>query len=456
MAGDTARDLVRVIEIWQKKEITVIGPPVNTISDNPIQVYFGSLHYYFGLVGIIIFNFNPAGSVFINIVLTISSIPFFFLLSKKILKGHNLALLSTLIYSLSPITIALARSYWNPNLIIPLSVFTWYLFICKKSKFSFFLAGILSGIILNLHYMNFIPIGVYLIYTLFNKEERKGVGYAFLGFIIMLLPFVAFEVKNHFFLIRAFVGSLGGFSTFSQRTLNPFLSIDAFSYIFGLGPPQYFIPALFNFSFTLRIVFDVIFGIFFVYYLFGKQKIISTKLSWIIIIGLLVGWYFEKWHIISLRYILSVYPLLIIAFVGFLSSIRVILLIPFLIPMLILSFQIITHKLDPTSVSDYYPINTIKQISDAIVTDRPSGKYNVTENILGDARSTAFRYYLMQSAVVQPQPVEVYDRIDTLYVISPSLEKIYQESRWEFNASGPKHIVWVKDFGDIKLFKFVK
>ncbi|MCX6704813.1 MAG: hypothetical protein NT162_00535, partial [Candidatus Woesebacteria bacterium] len=105
---------------------------------------------------------------------------------------------------------------------------------------------------------------------------------------------------------------------------------------------------------------------------------------------------------------------------------------------------------------DYYPLRVVENISKAIVLDNPTGKYNITENILGDARSLSFRYYLMRDAKIKPQPVEIYDRIETLYVVTPSLDKTYKESRWEFNSSGPKKIAWEKDFEGLKLYKFVK
>jgi len=455
MAGDTARDLIRVMEIWQNKVITVIGPPVNTISNNPIQVYFGSMYYYFGLLGLLIFNFDPAGSVFINIALTIISIPFFFLLSKEILKKKGLALLSTFIYAFSPITTALARSYWNPNLIIPLSVFVWFFFLYKKSLAKYFLAGIISGIIFNLHYMDVVSIALYIIFLFFKKDKRCVI-FTIAGFILAASPLIAFELKNHFFLIKAFIGSLGGFSTFSERTINPFLSMDTLFYIFGLGPPEYFFPEQFNIAFSYRILIDSVIGIVFTFFLIKKQKLLNFELISVVLLSLLIGWFFEKFHLVSLRYILSAYPLFIISFVAFIASLSTYFALILIIPMLISSVKIITHKLNPNLTEDYYPLETVEEISKAIVSDNPTGKYNVTENILGDARSLSFRFFLMRNAKVKPQPVEIYDRIDMLYIITPSLDKTYKEDRWEFSASGPKKIAWEKDFGDLKLYKFTK
>lgn len=457
MAGDTARDLINIMKIWQNKEITIVGGPVNTISNNPIQVFFGSLPLYFGLLGLLIFNFDPVASVFMNIILTLISIPFFFLLSKEILKKKNLALLSTFIYSCSPITVALARSYWEPNTVVPLSVFVWFFFLYPYKRFvgKYFLAGFLSGIIFVIHYMNIIPLALYIIFLFFRKNKSYFI-YAIAGFFLAVSPLIAFEIKNHFFLIRAFTGTFGGFSTFSERTLNPFLSMDIFFYIFGLGPAQYFFPALFNWTFNFRVFIGSIIGIAYIFFLFKKQKLFNLEIVGVILISLISGWYFEKWHILALRYMLSVYPLFIISFIAFISSFRAFLVLFLLIPMLFLSITIITHKLNPNLKADYYPVNKIEEISDAIVLDNPMGAYNVTENILGDAQSLSFRYFLLRDARVKPQPVEIYDRIDTLYLITPSLDKTYEEGRWEFSASGPKKIVWEKNFGDLKLYKFTK
>jgi hypothetical protein len=452
MAGDTARDLIRVMEIWQGKEITVIGPPVNTISNNPILAYFGSMHYYFGIMGLLFTNFNPIGSVFINIIATLISIPFYFLLSKELLKKNSLSLLSTFIYALSPITVALTRSYWNPNLVIPLSVIVWFLLLYDKSRTKYFIAGIITGIILNLHYMNAIPIVLYIIF-LFFKKSKTLVFFTVIGFMLAVSPLIVFEIKNNFFLIKAFIGSMGGFSTFSDRTYNPLLSIDAFAYIFGMGPPQYFIPGLFNFAFKYRILIDSIIGTAFIF-LLVKRKLLNLKFIGVVLVGLLMCWYFEKWHIISLRYILSVYPLLIIYAVSFIAALTTRLIFVLMIPMLILSTNIITHRLNPNSTDDYYPLETVEKISKTIIDDNPMGKYNITENILGDAQSLAIRYFLMRDAQVKPQSVDVYDQIDTLYVVTPSLDKAYKENRWEFKASGRKQIVWEKNIEGLKLYKF--
>jgi hypothetical protein len=455
MAGDSSRDLMDVMNIWQNKIITVVGEPVNTISNNPTQILFGSLYLYLGLFGLIVSNFNPAGSVIADIALTLISIPFFFLLAESILKKKNVALLSTFIYALSPITVTLTRSYWEPNIVIPISVFAWFFFFYKPSSIKFFFAGLVSGIVFDIHYMNIIPIALYIL-LLFFKKNKKAAILTVAGFFVAISPLITFEIKNHFFLTKAFMGTLGGFSTFSERTLNPFLSMDIFLYIFGLGPYQYFVPALINMDFAFRIAVDGILGIIFFYFLLRKQKLFHFDLICVLIAGLLAGWYFERWHLIGLRYILSVFPLFIISFVALLDSLNVYLILLPLIPMIILSVKIITYKLDPAQKTDYYPLPIVEEISKAIIDDKPTGRYNVTENILGDARSLAFRFYLLRDAEIKPQPVENYDRIETLYVITPSLDRTYKEGRWEFSASGPKKIAWVKDFGELKLFKFTK
>lgn len=454
LATDTARDLVRVMEIWQTKEITAIGPPLNTINNKPMEVYFGSMHYYFGIIGLLFSKFDPIGSVYVNIILCLISIPFFYALAESIFKEKHLAIVSTILYALSPVTLSFVRSYWNPNLIVPLSVFVWYCFLYKKSFKKYFVAGILSGIILNLHYMDIAPILFFLILMFFDKKDRKYATAFIPGFILSLTPLIAFEIRNNFFLTKAFFSNLGGFSTFSKRSLNPLLSIDSFSYIFGLGPEDFYLPSLINPNYQTRIIVDTILGIPLIYFLFKRQKVLNNRVLITLIFGLVMGWYLETWHIIHLRYIFSLYPILIITSIIFLSHIAKIIPFLFLIPTLVLSLNIINYKLD--SNKDYYPLSKIEEISQAIVLDNPQGKYNITENILGDARSLSFRYYLMRDAQIKPQSQIEYSEIDALYVVSPSVERIYQQNRWEFDVSKAKKLVWQKDFGELKLFKFTR
>ncbi|NMC98828.1 MAG: glycosyltransferase family 39 protein [Bacteroidales bacterium] len=264
LAGDTARDLMDVMNIWQNKIITVVGEPANTITNNPIQVLFPSLYLYIGLIGLLLTGFNPAGSVLPNIALTLASIPFFYKLSKKYIQNTQTAFISTFTYSISPITVALARSYWEPNIILPLSVFVWYSFLCSKSKYKYIIAGFLSGIVFDIHYMNIISVLPIFIYFLFKKKYKQLLS-SILGLIIAVSPIILFELKNSFFITKAFLGSVGGFSTFSNRSINPFLSMDIFLYIFGLGPYQYYIPQLINIGYPTRIVVDSVIGIVFIY-----------------------------------------------------------------------------------------------------------------------------------------------------------------------------------------------
>jgi hypothetical protein len=230
--------------------------------------------------------------------------------------------------------------------------------------------------------------------------------------------------------------------------------MDAFLYIFGLGPLQYFIPAQIEIPFNTRIIINSIVGIIFLKYLTIKQRYLKSDLVAVMFLALLMSWYFEQSHIIALRYVLSTFPLFVIAFIAVVTQLSIYIAVVLMVPMLMLSFKIVTHKLNPEVREDYYPVRKVEEISKAIIEDTSKGKYNVTENILGDARSLAFRFYLQRDAENKPQPVEVYDRIETLYVITPSLEKTHNEGRWEFSASGPKNVVWVKDFGELKLYKF--
>ena len=174
---------------------------------------------------------------------------------------------------------------------------------------------------------------------LFFRKDKRYFFYTLTGFILTMLPFIAFELKNNFFLINAFIGSLGGFSTFSERTLNPFLSLDTFLYVFGLGPAVLYIPELIGLAFNIRIIVDTVIGIIFVYFLVKRQKFLNFELIGVILSGLFVCWYFGKQDFILMRYVLSIYPLFIISFVAFVSSFSTSLILVLIIPMLMLSLK---------------------------------------------------------------------------------------------------------------------
>lgn len=453
--NDTARDTLRALKIWQDKEITLVGASASFSEKTVKEIYFGSLYLYAAIAGMLVTRFSPIGAILPNTLLYTISVPIFFLLSSRFSKKKYFSIFSAILYALTPITVTHARFFWNPNLLIPLSVFFWYLALTpidsKKFIRNLFLSGIIVGIMFNLHYFSIIPILFFGLYLLFTKKIDHII-YLFSGFLIGSLPLIVFEFKNDFYLTNAFVYNLGhGVKGLSHT---PIYYLDNLGRIllsiFGLSHGEIPFPVL-QLPTVILLVVEIIFIILFIKHLLKKEAKNSLWLYLCLVPTIALTLYFSTYDL-YLRYLFSAFPLLIL----FVSDILISKTHPRLAFILFIPIIFSNFKSVSTTISlkdGYLSLDTIEAISNKIVSDNPQGKYNITESIRGDARSTAFRFYLLRDAKIKPQSEISYGDLNTLYVVSPSIETTYKEGRWELAASGPKDIKETTDFGEVKLFR---
>lgn len=459
---DTARDTLRILRIWQNKELTLIGPPVSFTQRTTKEAYLGSLFLYIGLIGLIVANWDPIGAVLPNILFFTLSIPPFYLLVSRLSNSFGKRVTATILYTLSPITVTHARFFWNPNLIIPFSVFFWY-FILKKTKdrfhvtLNYFFAGVIAGLMFNFHYLSIVPLLVYAITLLFGKHFFK-VYALFSGLIVGVLPMIIFELKHSFYLTSTLIYTLSAgheppVSIFTSG-LNYFFSI--FWSIFGLRQSEIDFP-ISTISKILNepILLGITLLIFLAIIIRRKNDKINPVFWPMIVTAFLVTIYFSAGNPIRMRYLFSVYPILIWIIVNFLFRLGInIIPILLFIPVIATSIMIITDK--PNLQKSFISLSLIENICQAIIKDNPSGNYNITENLKGDARAMSFRYCVTKNANVKPYDELSYYNLTSLYVVSQSIDKIYKDNRWEFYASGPWRLVQTTDFDEVKLFKFMK
>jgi|Napbiome12C3dose_1001474.scaffolds.fasta_scaffold00006_30 hypothetical protein len=458
---DTARDTLKALQIWQNKELTLIGPPASFSLNTIREVYFGSFYLYIGILGLMAANWDPVGAVLPNTLLFTLSIPLFYYFLSLHNKDKFFIFFATFLYTLSPVTVIHSRFFWNPNLIIPLSVLFFILATKKyenKKKIIFysFISGIVAGIMFNLHYLIILPVFLFIL-IIFLKQKLKSL-VALLGFLIASIPIMIFELRHNFYLSQSFWFNLFGGSSMQtgQASLIKYWDrlLNIFETILGLRPAEIEYPTLINYS---PVLFTVITLIFLAIIILRFKEIKKYPLQYLLPVALSLGLtvYFSFSRDLLVRYMFAVYPLLIllIAKLIYLPRYKYLSLIIF-IPILYASLNVILDE--PMIGKSYLPLKEIERACDNIVRDFPSGRYNVTENIRGDARAMAFRYCLQKDAGVKPQNELTYESLSALYVISPSLGKIYQEKRWEFTASAPWKLVSTDDIGSVYLYKFVK
>lgn len=454
---DTARDTARVLEIWQKKELTLIGPPVSFGQYGVRRVFFGSLALYVGVFGLTISRLNVIGPILPNIFFVLLSIPFFYLLSKQLGLSKRLSVITTAIYALSPVTVTYVRFFWNPNLIIPFSVFFWFLILRKYSNIKqqfvgFFLAGIIGGLIINLHYYSLFPLIIYLFFLLYRKKFRISL-FLISGLIVGSLPLIFFELKHNFYLTSSLIFNL------RNNPVSPVTSVfhignffNAFWTIIGLKQTE-IIHRVVNVNFPF--FFEII-SIFLTYLiLVTLKKIYLNKKILVFIIFAVIIFTIKLTGglVFQIHYLFPIYPLLIWYIGVLLSQIKK----PFFyvilfIPIFISDFFIITEV--QNMKRDYLSVTKIEAITKTILRENPVAPYNISENIGGGAQAIPFRFFLNRDMKVKPNNIESYLGLRTLYVVSPSLDITLKENRFEFYATPNLVLTKTIDFGEVKLFKF--
>lgn len=408
---DTARDTLKILTLWQTKSITLIGPPASFSLNTIREFYFGSLSYYLGLIGLLISRFNPIGSTYATTLLFIVSIPFIYLFLKNLNRSSVIASVGTLLYVVSPLTVTHLRFFWNPNTIIPLSIFYWYLVTHQKQSLKKnFLSGLLAGIIFNLHYFAVFPMLVWQLILIVSKKHKYATSH-FLGFIIASLPLIFFELKHQFYLTNAFFYNLSQSNNIT--TFNPLTYIGSFGEFFmallGIKSAEIIYPTLLN----LIPHNDK----FYARYLFGCYPLAIWLLA-------------KIFNTHKLR------PLLILVTIFVLYS----------------DIKILSYT--PSLATGYLPLSTLERVSRQIVTENIQGKYNLSENIFGDAQALGLRYFVQRDAINKPLDPLSYRNLDQLYVLSPSLNKIISDNRWEFYASGPWKLSSLTPYSEVSLYRF--
>ena len=457
LAQDVARDTLKVLTLWQTKETTLVGPPASFSLQNDNVFHFGSFSYYLGLLGLLIGNFDPVGATIPTIVLFIFSIFYFYKFCDNIKTGNFVQYLATLIYSVSPLVITHMRFFWNPNTVIPLSVFFWYLVTKEKSKKDFevhFLAGLIMAIIFNFHYFTILPMLVWTFSCIFKKDWDRLTGIV-AGFLIGSLPLFFYELKNDFYLSKSLLLNLNNLqssavsiSTHIGRTLETFMAI------VGIKHGEIFYPtAIGNNSIVYWSIFSFLALLSAITI---KQKVNGGKIwlllsLWITILMAAKASDTEFY----VRYVFGALPLAI-WFLSEMFSLKAarLLIVPVAALILFSTVGVITFQNNINN--GYIPLKTLEKISKSIVDEDFKGQYNLTANVDGDAYALALRYFVQRDSVNKPNDVETYGWLDRLYAIAPNFEKIKSENRFEYYASGPWKEPVVTDFGEVKLFRFEK
>ncbi len=214
---DEGRDMIAIRRMIVEKNITLFGP-YNEIDGK--KDFFGVFHYYLMAPSLYFTHFDPIGPVLFTALLGVASTGLVYLLLRQ-WSSELIARLACVFYAVSPLVVQYVQWSWNPN---TLPFFALLYFLCltrilkKNTHIGVWtsLAGLLLGLLFQLHYFS-IPLGAAYLLIFLNMKKRKWKEFVLFS-IFFLLPntsFIFFDLTHDFFYFKILKDSFTG--TTQQR-----------------------------------------------------------------------------------------------------------------------------------------------------------------------------------------------------------------------------------------------
>jgi hypothetical protein len=215
--GDEGRDAIIVRRLLVYFDPILIGP--GTSIGN---MYLGPLYYYLSAPFLLLANFSPVGPSIMVALLGVATI-FMVWYMAKIWFGNKAAVISSLLYALSPVVIIYSRSSWNPN-IMPffalLTIFSLWKVWSDGNYRWLSVTGISFAFVLQSHYLGLLLLPTILLFIIlkfikfirtgnrnnnliiqqFNSERNtftKNLIFGILIFAILMSPLLIFDLRHN-------------------------------------------------------------------------------------------------------------------------------------------------------------------------------------------------------------------------------------------------------------------
>ncbi len=442
---DPARDTLQSLRILNNREVTLIGPPLSLGQYGLRETYFSSAIYYIGALGLFLGNTSPIAPVAIIALINASGIiPLVLLLRQRKYKDHMITLI-TLLYVTSPIVINYSRILWNPSPLIGLGLWGIYAFTLSPVLF-----GLIGGLSIYFHYFA----GVFLATGIFIQLVRKKWKYILstsVALALSLIPFLFFEMRNEFYLTKSLIYNVQNTQAgaFLESKLQILLTIP--TTLLGLSS-DFFGTRLLDVT-----SFATVVGLFsWLGYIKYRKKSLESLFFILAAILTLIA----SKDVVRMQYIfIGIGALLAYGIPKKLGKTGKYIVVLIILVQAINTLYSISHPAHAQQESLFPSISQFEQAEEAISEwHEPGKKFNVTENITGDARARHLRFFIesSQGSIAQDLQDELtYENLDELYVLTPSIEKTLQERRWEFGATKNLELKNTKSIGTFILLHYI-
>lgn len=435
--GDEGRDVLVAKGILEG-HFTLLGPRASAG-----DFFLGPIYYYLMAPFLWLFHFDPVGPAVMIALIGIATVFLIYKISKEFF-GFKTAIFASALYTVSPLVIQYSRSSWNPNPMPFVSLLTLYLTYHATQKPSlkrFLLIGFLLGIALQLHYLAVFLIVIVGAFILFARISMDNVAVwgkilkyylqIFIGFLIGLSPFLAFEARHGFPNTRTIIGFVFNNTFHASYGDNiSFVNIirDVFFRIFGRlllrYPPPDQIEAHFftNSQLLFWQLAIVLLGVLSVLFIFGKRKKIIKILfeAWFFLGIFLFGFYKKP---IYDYYFGFMFPLPFILVGNFLSQIydyKKFRFLPKLTAVLIFAgIFVFNLYANPFRFQPNRQKDQVKEISQFVLSKTDDKPFNFAL-ITAHNSDHAYRYYFdilgkppvqMENLIIDPKRTTVADQL---------------------------------------------
>ncbi|HPT66100.1 MAG TPA: glycosyltransferase family 39 protein [Candidatus Woesebacteria bacterium] len=194
--------LLRSWEIWQNKEITLIGPTASPLVHGH-QFFQGPLIYYSMIMVMLVSGWNIIRASYLLVLLNFVALVFLYLSTKKIF-NKKVAKIASCLFIFLPTSINFSNFLWNPNFLLILMPI--FIFLGSKAFFSkkywYLIWGILGGICLQFHFQVVLILFFTFLFLILKKIEFKKFLLFVGGAIIGYSPLLIFDLRNNFYNVR--------------------------------------------------------------------------------------------------------------------------------------------------------------------------------------------------------------------------------------------------------------
>lgn len=209
--GDQATSSLRAKEIYDTRELTLVGIPITSFSYDGHEARISSTAYYLQLVPLVLGNFDPYHANRAMALLgAFMIIPLYW--GTKMLAQNNRGAASIMAasWTLLPNYVQFTAFLWNPNtqlLLLPIAILMMGLFEQKQKNIYLGLAGFVLGFALTLHFQfGLAIIGILVVYFVLLRQQKmlKSLVWLMGGIGLGFSPIILSELLTDFYNLRIF------------------------------------------------------------------------------------------------------------------------------------------------------------------------------------------------------------------------------------------------------------